>query len=240
MTYHDALAQLGILHAHPGGEQLTTWWMDRISLREHARILDVGCGNGATACLLAQRWDANVTVLDVRRKMIDHALRLASERNLRLRGVVGSAEAMPFQRESFDAIVSESVLVFTKPHRALREYRRVMEENGFVIAVEMMTLGPVTDAWRREVRNLYGAQYVPDLSGWKQLFHDAGFEVKVLRSGSVSSLPLPVNQQDSTLADPKALLDPQVRTVLQRNAQWMEEHGKEMGYGVFELRCRRT
>ncbi|GMA55772.1 methyltransferase family protein [Alicyclobacillus sacchari] len=240
MTYHDALAQLGILHAHPGGEPLTAWWMGRVSMPEHARILDVGCGNGATACFMAQRWNADVTVLDVRKQMVDHALRLAAERNLRLRGVVGSAEAMPFQRESFHAIVSESVLVFTKPNRALREYRRVIEEQGVVIAIEMMTLGPVTDAWRREVRQLYGAQFVPDLSGWKRLFYDAGFDVKVLRSGSVSSLPLPVNQQEPTLADPKALLDPQIRTVLQQNAQWMEKHGKEMGYGVFELRCAIT
>ncbi|GEO25714.1 hypothetical protein AAC03nite_14990 [Alicyclobacillus acidoterrestris] len=235
LKYHDMLARLGIAHAHPGGGSVSEMWMNAINLPDGARVLDVGCGNGATACALARRWNCQVTALDIRAKMLENTMVKARREGVSIHAVLASAEELPFPDESFDFIVCESILVFVRLHKALSEIRRVLKPEGQVVDVEMMTLRPVTPEWRAEVHNLYGVQQVLDLAGWRGAFRMAGFDCKVLRSGTIQSLPITDGQRDEGAGQLDALRDPQILQLIEANGRWIEENQQTMGYGVFLL-----
>ncbi|MFB5191227.1 class I SAM-dependent methyltransferase [Alicyclobacillus fastidiosus] len=235
MKYHDMLARLGVANAHPGGGNLSAVWMNAISVPDAGEILDLGCGNGATACALAKRWPCQVTALDIRSKMLENTRRRARREGVTIRTVRGSAEALPFPDHQFDLVVCESVLVFVRLPRALSEISRVLKPSGQVVDVEMMTLRPVTPEWRDGVRQIYGVEQVPDLAGWRTAFKRAGFACEVLRSGPIERLDMSDNQRDDEAVDRYALSDPQVLQLIEANGRWLEANHRTMGYGVFLL-----
>ncbi|WAH34995.1 class I SAM-dependent methyltransferase [Alicyclobacillus dauci] len=235
MNYHDVLARLGVTNAHPGGKQITELWLQSVTIPAGASVLDVGCGNGATACLAAKRWHADVTALDLRKRMVENTKRRAVREGVRLKAIQGSAESLPFRDGTFDFLICESVLVFVRPEQALHEFQRVLKPGGQVVDVEMMTLGPVTQEWRNRVKSVYGATHVPDLNGWRSYFHQAGFGVRVIRSGPIASLSMSGNQQDPVVADLNAFSDPQVLQIVETNGRWLQENQHTLGYGIFLL-----
>lgn len=235
MNYHDLLARLGVTNAHPGGYTATQAWMDKISLSETDRVLDVGCGNGATACAVAERWGCSVTAIDLRPKMVENTRRRSQRMGVEVTSMKASAESLPFEAQTFDLIVCESVLVFVNIRRALREFHRVLRATGQVIDVEMMPLQPVTEVWREQVRALYGATNVPDLVSWKQLYRSSGFFPEVIRSGSLYSVSMSEEQTDEATADRDALRDPRILALIEANGRWIESNKHTMGYGIFML-----
>ncbi|GGJ10361.1 hypothetical protein GCM10010885_19500 [Alicyclobacillus cellulosilyticus] len=101
-----------------------------------------------------------------------------------------------------------------------------------------MVLGPVTSEWRASAAKVYGARFVPDLAGWKQVFAAAGFTVEVLATRSVhmEDMLRVAEPDDVDLASPGALRDPHVLKVLAENAGWMQRNHGPLGYGVFLCR----
>lgn len=96
------------------------------------RVLDVGCGPGALTGVLADRLGASQV------SACDPSPPFVAECETRHPGVVvrqGSAEAIPFEDDGFDAVVSQLVLHFVSdPARAVEELRRVVRAGGVVAA----------------------------------------------------------------------------------------------------------
>jgi SAM-dependent methyltransferase len=93
-----------------------------------ARVLDVASGPGYVAAGAAER-GASVVGADVAEGMIELARRLHPELDFR----AGSAEALPFGDESFDAVVANFVLLHLgRPERAAAEFARVLRPGGRV------------------------------------------------------------------------------------------------------------
>lgn len=65
MNYHEMIAAMGEGAAHPGGYKGTLAFLDGVDIPPGLRVLEVGCGTGRTACLLAQK-GAKVTAMDRR------------------------------------------------------------------------------------------------------------------------------------------------------------------------------
>lgn len=112
------------------------WWelYDRIvelgELRG-TRLLEVGVGTGRLAEALASQADARVWAIDASAAMVERA---------RGRGVnarVARAEALPFKRGWFDAVVMRMVAHLVDRSRAFSEVARVLAPTGrAVIATE--------------------------------------------------------------------------------------------------------
>lgn len=235
VDYLDALSRVDVVGAHPGGLALTEWWLERVHLSAGASVLDVGCGTGATALSLAER-GMRVTALDVRQEMIDRVRDRARQAHLALDTVVGSAEALPWPPASFDAVIGESVLVFTDIPVVLREVRRVLKTSGFAVFVEMVAPTHPPSGWHQEAARVYGAREVPTLSSWRDRFLAAGFQPAVLRTGSIWSLAREVPPSGPVHgADVAMLGDPEVGRALAEHFAWMERFGQTLGYGVFML-----
>lgn len=107
-------------------------WL-RPAVGDDGRVLDVGGGAGQLAALLAGALDAHVTVLDPTAQMLSHVP--AGERVTALHG---SAEAIPLPDDAFDAIVvTDAFHHFRDQSAAVREFARVLRDDGLVLVLEL-------------------------------------------------------------------------------------------------------
>lgn len=93
------------------------------------RVLDVACGTGVAARAIADRVrpGGSVVGLDVN----DGMLTVARCKAPAVEWVEGRAEALPFDAERFDAVVSQfGIMFFDDRRRAVREMVRVLRPGG--------------------------------------------------------------------------------------------------------------
>ena len=129
------------------------------------RVLDVGCGIGRAAALLARRAPRVEFVgVDLSPEMIGRALREPGfPPNLSYR--VGDAMALPFETGAFDAAYSiASIKHWPDGERGVREMVRVVRPGGMVLVLEA-DRAPARDVTARFVRRWYAPPFaVPVLS----------------------------------------------------------------------------
>lgn len=229
--YLDFLAKLSVDHAHPGGKKLTDVLIQEISTMGTARVLDVGCGTGATAELLAAYPGTDVTGIDLHPKMVAQAAERARRSENTFKIISGSAELLPFHDASFDWVLSESVTAFTHAQKSLAEYFRVLKPGGTFIADEMTIERALTSAESAPIKALYG---VPDLftpEEWQQLLHSAGFnDIQVIQGEDLIApgpdVTLPVFQMNS-------VLDNEILEVWLEHMQLLQVYHQLLTYRVY-------
>ena len=154
----------------PVGEQA----IDRMQIPPQAIVLDVGCGSGWAARLMAQRArDGRVAGIDISDEMV----RLARDESVDYPNVefqVASAEELPFDDLEFThAFSMESLYYYTDIERALGEIRRVLNAGGlFVVVVDLYQENEPSHQWidslKVPVQLLSAAEYC-------SLFERSGF-----------------------------------------------------------------
>lgn len=93
-------------------------------------MLDVAAGNG-NASLAAARRGCDVIATDYVDTLLDRAARRAAAEGLPIATQVADAEALPFDDDCFDAVLSTFGVMFTPDHqRAGRELVRVCRPGG--------------------------------------------------------------------------------------------------------------
>ena len=72
----------------------------------HCRVLDVGCGFGATSILLAQRYRCEVTAITISACQAEHGARVASKKKLGARTafLVANVEQFTYPADYFDVV----------------------------------------------------------------------------------------------------------------------------------------
>ena len=153
---HPAVRVLVGDSLHPGGPDLTAHLVACLGLPPGSRVLDLGCGPGATLETLASAGLAPVGA--------DYSLPLATEaavRAPRALVVVADGERLPFRDGSFDGVVAECVLsVIPDIHAAAREVARVVRRGGRVAISDVIREGPVPavlDAFASRIACVGGA-----------------------------------------------------------------------------------
>jgi ubiquinone/menaquinone biosynthesis C-methylase UbiE len=111
---------------------------DAARLDRTARALDVACGPGIVVEALA-RDGGEVVGCDITPEMLQRAEQRCAKAGLgNVRFVPGRAEALPFDDESFDAVVSRSALHhFVDPAATLREMARVLKRGGRIVTLDV-------------------------------------------------------------------------------------------------------
>jgi arsenite methyltransferase len=133
----------------PGGLALTERAMVLCALPAGARMLDVGCGAGATVEQLTTRHHLAVVGIDL------SALHLQAghRRNPCLPLARAAGERLPIADGSVDAVLAEcSLSVMTDVDCALAEFRRVLRSGGILV---------VSDVYARNLANIPALRRLP-------------------------------------------------------------------------------
>ncbi len=108
---------------------------DAAGIRQGQHVLDVACGTGILARTVAGHVGSggSVSGLDINPAMLAVAKQISPEIDWR----EGPAEALPYDDETFDAVISQfGLMLFSAPETALREMMRVLKREGqLVVAV---------------------------------------------------------------------------------------------------------
>ena len=119
----------------PGGLAVTRRALALCGLRPPARIVDVGCGAGASLAWFQQQGFPCFGV--------DRSRPLLREAKSRAPVALADAGALPLRRESVDAVVCECVLsLLTNPQAALAGYARVLRRGGWLLLSDMVRRFP--------------------------------------------------------------------------------------------------
>lgn len=107
-------------------------------------LLDIGCGTGGPAMVLAGEFGARVTAVDIEPQLLERARRFAANAGLADRIDFRCVDPGPlaFAAESFDAVFSKDALIHIPDKRALyREILRVLKPGGVFAASDWLA-GP--------------------------------------------------------------------------------------------------
>lgn len=154
----------------PVGEQA----IEKMLVPHEARVLDVGCGSGWAARLLAQKAkDGRVTGIDISDEMV----RLAQETSSTFANLtyqVASAERLPFADGDFThAFSMESLYYYADMSAALTEIRRVLAAGGLLVTViDLYEENKPSHQW---VEKLQVPVQLLSISQYRSLFERAGF-----------------------------------------------------------------
>lgn len=105
----DDLHSLDMLHM--GGLAATDELAELASVQKGHRVLDVGCGVGGPARRLANKFGANVTGIELSRKLFETAVALTELVNMQNKVQVeyGSALSLPIEDCTFDVVMMQHV-----------------------------------------------------------------------------------------------------------------------------------
>jgi ubiquinone/menaquinone biosynthesis C-methylase UbiE len=111
-------------------------WREELWARvEGECILEVGVGTGKNFPYYPSGRD--ITALDISPNMLERAVRRARDLGVDVELVEGDAQALPFEDNSFDSVVTTFVFCSVPdPVQGLRELRRVLKPGGQLIMLE--------------------------------------------------------------------------------------------------------
>jgi ubiquinone/menaquinone biosynthesis C-methylase UbiE len=132
------------------GDYRDFWWnqdfldliADRLYLRQHHSMLDVGCGQCHWSKLLVEYLGRPAKVVG-----IDNDIKWSEEdpdtreyfedMGAEFELVKGDAQRLPFKDNSFDLVTCQTLLIHVKhPMKAIQEMKRVLKPGGTILCVE--------------------------------------------------------------------------------------------------------
>jgi arsenite methyltransferase len=136
----DAVRWLLDGQLHPGGERLTRRLAQFTGIERRQHVVDIACGSGASARLLARELGCEVVGVDLGSLAIERAVDAAGAAGLQARVcfVLGDAEELPFPDGVFDVALSEcSLCTFPDKRRAIAEMARVVRPGGSIAIADV-------------------------------------------------------------------------------------------------------
>ncbi|UTH74619.1 cyclopropane-fatty-acyl-phospholipid synthase family protein [Chromobacterium sp. IIBBL 290-4] len=135
-------AMLAMPRQGPGSPAFTQARIDQVLRRlRPQRVLEVACGNGETALLLAKRTDAQIIATDLHAPFIDKLRRAAKRQGLNhLETRCIGMDALDYPPASFDLIWAEGCAHLIGVERALGLWRPLLSADGLLFLSEPVWL----------------------------------------------------------------------------------------------------
>jgi ubiquinone/menaquinone biosynthesis C-methylase UbiE len=176
--------------AQPAQQAILESYLAEVDFPDDATVLEVGCGSGAIARVLARRPGVGeVTGVDPSPYFIARARELAGEVP-RLAFAEADGRALPFERASFDAVVVHTVLSHVpEPEAVIGEAHRVLRSGGTLAAfdgdyatttVALASADPLQTCIEAALEGLVNDRWV--IRRLPRLAAGAGFDVRSFRS----------------------------------------------------------
>lgn len=232
-TYVDCLARFGVGGAHPGGLRLTKKILSKEAIDHTKFILDAGCGTGQTAAYIAEHYGCQVTSLDYNEMMVEKAMQRFQRLNLPIKVIQGRTEHLPFENASFDIVLSESVIAFTNLFLTITEFKRVLHQNGLLIAIEMVQEKSLSKDELEEITRFYGIPRLLSEDEWYNAFQHAGFKQIHVELGELQFDENDVNNVPDFSISEK--INDTLFEILNEHQRLTKKYKEKLGYRIF--RC---
>ncbi|MEG6523754.1 DVU_1556 family methyltransferase [Desulfotomaculum sp. 1211_IL3151] len=169
-----ALRQVTGPSIRPGGFRLTDRAIAFCNLAPGAKILDVGCGTGATVEYLIEKYHFNALGIDPSEVLLQNG----RQRRPDLPLLQGVGECLPFSDGEMEGVFAECTLsLMDNLDRALGECQRVLKVGGYLMAADIYAKNPAATA---ELRTLPLASCLTGAMGQTELaakLGAAGFQI---------------------------------------------------------------
>ena len=160
----------GLLKLNPCGAPLILTLLNGFGTSsDDMRVLDAGCGRGTTLKYLSEKSRFVLTGLES-----DETYAATAGENADVDVVAGDICSMPFEVESFDAVIMECVFsLLSEPQTAAAETARVMKKGGVLILSDMISRNRTCGELRQNelIKRLYTMQEIT------RFFEDSGFDL---------------------------------------------------------------
>ena len=175
---YDVIAE----HILETGERI----VERLGIGPSDGVLDVACGTG-NATIPAARRGARVVGLDLTTDMLERAQVRAAHAGVDVLWVEADAEALPFEDESFDAVLSTFGCMFAPRHDVVAgEMARVLRRGGRLGMCNWTPEGAIGDFFQTLGSHLPPLEGAPPLA-WgneqhvRELLGSRGIELEFAR-----------------------------------------------------------
>lgn len=178
-TIYDAWERFGVTK-HWGTITATRRLVEMCNITPGQYILDIGCGTGYTASLLAKDFQVDVVAADIRSKVLEEAQRRIVKEGVggRVETIRADVHQLPFPSNMFDAVIAESVLAFCDKKEVCSEVYRVLKADGLFGNNEGTYLKPPAAELRSFLSRSYGMDVeLLQADEWRAVYTGAGFEV---------------------------------------------------------------
>ena len=130
----------------PGGFLLTEKAIEICQFKPHDKILDVGCGMGATVEKLKSQYEFDAYGIDPSKKLLELGRKKYGNDNL----IQGKGENLPFTECFFKGVLAECTLSLMDDYeKTIMESKRVLKPNGYFY---------ISDVYARRPEYLEGVQ----------------------------------------------------------------------------------
>jgi len=180
ISYFGLQAYVGTTK-HMGGLETTKELIGMCHINEGTRVLDVGCGVGATACYLAQEYGCHVVGVDLRESMVALSEERARRERVtdRVQFRVADAQDLPFDDAQFDVVLC----VVEDKQRVVNELARVVRPGGYVGFNEEAWLEtPPAEVVAHVKRAWEVKPDLPTAEGWREMLEVAGLRDVLVRT----------------------------------------------------------
>ena len=167
------------------GTEITDEMLETLKDWHGKTLLEIGVGSGRTALPTLEKIKPRVIGLDISKEMLMLARKKASLLKTYIELVLGDADYLPFEEESFDAIVCMSTMhYFSNPKEKLRLLFRLLRQKGVFIYGDL-TLhekdeNGFFDKLECTISKVHARYYTP--SQIKSLIEASGFRVSRMKT----------------------------------------------------------
>lgn len=177
LSYFDLQGYWGITK-HMGGLKATNELLKMCYVNKDKHVLVIGSGIGITPLHIAKEYGCKVTGVDISEKMVEWSKKKIKKEKLesKVDFKVADAQNLPFNDETFDIVICESVNAFIEnKSAAMNEYYRVTQTGGHIGFNECTWIKtpPPEDLIHYLNDVMSGANFLTP-SGWIELFINVG------------------------------------------------------------------
>ncbi len=172
---------------HPGGPALTRTLASAALVGRESMVLDVACGRGESARVLAAHFGCHVVGVDYSsdNSACANALTVEAALSDQIRFVQGDAERLPFATGSFDVVICEcSLCIFPNLAIALEEFRRVLRPGGRLGISDVVLNAPVPVSLQGLFGHVLCISGALSFEGYRDALASAGFSSMRSRDAS--------------------------------------------------------